>query len=133
MSDGSLIRVLVVDDEPTVCKSLVGFLEDYDFDVMSASSAEDALELSLEHTCAVAVVDIRLPGMDGDALIRQLHRRSPGTRFLIYTGSVNYYLSPELEGMGMQQAHVLRKPLSDMSILIEHIHKLLQNKEKDHG
>jgi two-component system response regulator (stage 0 sporulation protein F) len=133
MSDDPLVRVLVVDDEPSVCRSLVGFLEDHDFDVMSASSAENALELSLAHSYAVAVVDIRLPGMDGDALIRQLHRHAPDTRFLIYTGSVNYYLSPELEGLGMQQKHVLRKPLADMSVLTERIHQLLQNKEKDHG
>jgi len=133
MSGAALGRVLVVDDEPSVRKSLVGFLEDHDFDVMSASSAEEALELSLDHSYAVAVVDIRLPGMDGDALIRQMHRHSPDTRFLIYTGSVNYYISPELEGMGMQQEHVLRKPLADMSILIEHMHRLLQDKERDHG
>jgi two-component system response regulator (stage 0 sporulation protein F) len=133
MSEDSMARVLVVDDEPSVCGSLVSFLEDYDFDVMSASTAEDALKLNLEHDYAVAVVDIRLPGMDGDALIRQLHRHSPDTRFIIYTGSVNYHVSPELEDMGMQQEHVLRKPLADISSLVEHIRQLLQNKEKDHG
>ena len=42
MTERSSIRVLVVDDEPSIRKSLVAFLDDNDFDVSSAESAEYA-------------------------------------------------------------------------------------------
>ncbi len=129
MVDDLNISVLVVDDETSVCKSLTGFLEDYDFEVVSCPSAEQALEQWDEQVCDVAIVDMRLPGMDGDALIMKLHDRSPGTRFLIYTGSVDYCLSSALEDIGVRHNHVLHKPLPDLSIIVDRLHDLLSSEE----
>jgi CheY-like chemotaxis protein len=69
----SQTRVLVVDDEPSIRNSLVEFLQDFQFDVLSADSAEGALDLIARLPIDVAVVDIRLPRLDGDSLILQAH------------------------------------------------------------
>ncbi len=120
-------RVLVVDDERSVRRSLVEFLEDYDFDVLSAKSAEEALELLKNETCKVGVIDLRLPGMSGEALIQQAHKIAPDMRFIIHTGSVGYFLPDELKNIGMTADYVFLKPLPDLDIIVDAINKLMQN------
>lgn len=119
-----MIKVLVVDDEVSVCKSLVGFLEDSNFDVTSASSGEKALDLATKEHFDVAIVDLRLPGMSGEALILKAHDLVPELRFIIHTGSVGYRLSEELKRIGMLPDHVYLKPMDDLNELVEGIEKL---------
>ena len=93
----SQTRVLVVDDEPAIRNSLVEFLKDCQFDVSAAGSAEGALDLIARIPIDVALVDIRLPRLDGESLILQAHLLRPHMRFLIHTGSMAYKLSDELK------------------------------------
>ena len=127
MIDNSLVRVLVVEDEPSVRHSLAGFLEDYDFDVSMAETAEDALELMAEQPCHVAIVDIRLPGIDGDAMILKAHEMMPTVHFIIYTGSVEYRLSEDLKRIGTKPEHVFLKPQQDLTVLVDAIQDLLRS------
>jgi DNA-binding NtrC family response regulator len=131
MVDLSVLRVLVIDDEPTVRASLAAFLEDHDFEVTVAESAEQALSLLREAAQDVAVVDLRLPGMSGEALIQQAHLLQPALRFLIHTGSVSYRLSPALRQLGMQPSDVFQKPLNDLVQLVMGIHRLMQAEALD--
>ena len=122
----SPIRVLVVDDEPFVRDSLVEFLEDFDFEVSSAASAEEMLELLAKRQQDVAIVDLRLPGMNGDALIHQAHEVLPSLRFLIHTGSVDYRLSADLMDMGVKQEHVILKPQPNLNSIVDRINELVK-------
>lgn len=126
-----MIKVLVVDDEVSVCQSLVGFLEDSNFDVNSASSGEEALELAKKECFDVAIVDLRLPGISGDALILKAHQLIPDLRFIIHTGSVGYRLSEDLKQIGMLPDHVYMKPMDDLNELVEGIKKLVTWEEKE--
>jgi CheY-like chemotaxis protein len=73
----SNIKVLVVDDESVVCSNVAAFLEDEGFTVFSAASGEEALDLILKQKMDVAIIDIRLPGMDGNMLIVKAHEIQP--------------------------------------------------------
>ncbi|MCP4750214.1 MAG: response regulator [Proteobacteria bacterium] len=125
--DHSEIRVLVIDDEPFIRESLAGFLEDCDFEVTSAESGEEALELLKTSPVEIAIVDLRLPGMNGDALIQQVNKVSRNIRFLIHTGSVDYRISKELDKIGVRPEHVFYKPQPDLSLFVEKIEALLQD------
>ena len=131
MVDSNVLRVLVIDDEPTVRSSLAAFLEDHDFDVTVAESAEQALSLLRAATQDVAVVDLRLPGMSGETLIQQAHLLQPALRFLIHTGSVSYRLSPALQRLGMQPSDVFQKPLNDLAQLVTGINRLMETEALD--
>lgn len=64
-------RVLIVDDEPSICWALKECLTDEGLRVDVAGTAEQALELTSTTTPDVILLDVRLPGMDGlDALQR---------------------------------------------------------------
>ena len=121
----SQTRVLVVDDEPAIRNSLVEFLKDCQFDVSAADSAEGALDLIASMPFDVALVDIRLPKLDGDSLILQAHQLRPRMRFLIHTGSVEYQLSDELNSCGVTQEHVFTKPQMDLTVFKNAICKLM--------
>jgi CheY-like chemotaxis protein len=119
--DISNIKVLVVDDEGVVCSNVAAFLEDEGFTVFSAASGEEALDLLLKQKMDVAIIDMRLPGIDGDTLILKAHEIQPVLKFLIHTGSTNYSVSKSLEEIGVMNEHVFLKPLWDMSVLTKGI------------
>lgn len=120
----SRLHVLVVDDDLSVRQSLVRFLEDHEFIVLSADSAETALELARTVQFDFAIVDIRLPNMEGGELISFLHKSNRTTRFMIYTGSADYVISDELVKLGMRPEYLFYKPVSDMKTFVETIKRL---------
>ena len=112
------LRVLVVDDEPGVAATLRAYLEDEGMDVQSAGSAEEALALvRIGVAFDVCIMDLRLPGMDGDAAIRSLHRIHPRLKYLIHTGTAGYDLPDDLRTIGVGNGQIFRKPLPDMAPL----------------
>ena len=129
MMDHSQIKILLVDDEPAICRSLVGFLEDNDFPTDSALSAEEALEMLAVKTYDILIADLRLPGVSGEVLILKAHEINPKVRCLVNTGSVEYTLSEDLKQIGMKPEHVFLKPLIDMQTLITGIEKLSEGKD----
>lgn len=119
-------EILVVDDETPVRLSLAAYLEDEGFNVRTAESAEQALEISALRPAHLAVVDLRLPGMDGAALILELSKRHPGMKFLIHTGSTKFSLSEDLKAAGMDDSLVFFKPVLDMGDMASKILHILQ-------
>jgi len=124
MVDYSAISVLVIDDEPAICSSLTAFLEDFGFQASSAESAEEALDLMQSNDYNVCIVDLRLPGMNGEDLIAQARMRHPKQRHIIYTSSITYNLPPELTEIGMRPEHVFLKPIRVLSLLVKCILEL---------
>lgn len=119
------MKVLVVDDEPGIRESLSDFLDDYEFDVFAAESAEQALEIVASEDLDVAIVDLRLPGISGDTMILRSHDIRPGMKFLIHTGSVDYRLPEELKAIGMGSENLFLKPIPDLTVIIDAINKIL--------
>ncbi len=123
-------RILVVDDELSIRRSLAAYLEDCDFDVVLAGSGEEALDLLAEEAFHVAVIDLRLPGMSGDALILKSREMAPDMRFLIHTGSSCFHIPEELKHVGLQPGHIFLKPMADLARLVETIENLVNEVNK---
>lgn len=122
-------RILVIDDEISIRESLCAFLEDYDYLVDSAESAEEALEMLQHERFDLAIVDMRLPGESGDVFIIKAARLVENLRFLIHTGSVEFHLNDALKQQGITAEHVYLKPLNDLTVLVEGVRKLLDEKQ----
>ena len=69
---GPRFRVLVVDDEPSLVRAVVGYLERDGFAVSAASDGEQALEIARQENPDVVVLDLGLPGIDGIEVCRSL-------------------------------------------------------------
>ena len=74
-------RLLVVDDEPGLLQAVGVCLKTEGYDVMTARRGEDALIQIADTLPDLIISDIRMPGMDGYALARQL-RASPRTELI---------------------------------------------------
>jgi len=119
------LRVLVVDDEVRVAGTLQAYLEDEGMEVRSAGSAEEALALvEAGEDFDVCIMDMRLPGMDGDAAIRRLHQVRPHMRYIIHTGTAGYGVPDDLRALGIGNRQLFMKPLPDMAPLVQTIRSL---------
>ena len=120
-------KILVVDDEEMIRVNLEAFLEDEGFEVVSVPDGEQAVAAFKKmHDLDLAIVDIRLPGIDGNAVVMEGARLSPNTKYILHTGSSEYVLPQELLDLGITDNQVLFKPLIEMNTLTHLIDELIQ-------
>lgn len=122
--------VLVVDDEEMVRENLGAYLDDEGFTVLLAESGEQGLALLGQRHCDVAVVDMRLPGINGNKFIQEANAQNPGLRFLIHTGSLNYSPPAEFSRLGLSSGSVFIKPVPDMAVIAEAIRQAVAGAER---
>ena len=80
-------RVLVVDDEPLVVKSLQALLTlEGDYEVLGFTSCRVALEALRTRPCDVAISDFLMPEMDGVAFLKEVRRLYVEVPLIILTG-----------------------------------------------
>lgn len=101
-------RILVVDDEATVCKSIRQALLRDDYEIDTALSGESALELEAAKPYDVMIVDLMMPGLSGLDLLRMLKARNPRARVIIVTGYPT--MKNTLQAMQLGAMDFLPKP-----------------------
>ncbi len=79
-------RVLIVDDEQDMRDELKELLQDYDFEVETANNGEEGLKKLLTNEFSVALVDLRMPKMDGLTMIQKADEQDIDTFVIILTG-----------------------------------------------
>lgn len=86
MTDTEKRKILVVDDEDTVCRSIRKALarEDYEIDV--ALSGEEGLKMEQQKRYDVIIVDLMMPGLNGMDLLKSLKAMSPAVQVVMITG-----------------------------------------------
>ena len=93
-------KILVVDDERLIRWSLTKALEGDDWEVVSAGSGEEALEKTKETDFNVLVTDLRLPGMDGVDLLKEVRLKNPECRVIVISGYGTPRLAAEAKELG---------------------------------
>jgi len=82
------MKVLFVDDEPNILQGIERMLIHLSdsWDIMTAESGKEALEELAEENYDVIVTNMRMPGMDGAALLREVHDRHPDVIRIVLSG-----------------------------------------------
>ncbi|MEZ6105599.1 MAG: response regulator [Pirellulaceae bacterium] len=101
-------RVLVVDDEPDFVANLVDILEDAGFDIDSTTKPREAVELASEHRYDAAILDWRMPGLDGVRLHGLLRERQQDLATILLTAYADAETHREAEEAGFWS--ILEKP-----------------------
>ena len=121
-------KVLLVDDEVSFASSMQKLLSRRGFDVKAAFDGLTALRLIAEEQFDVVVLDIKMPGMDGIQVLREIIRFSADIRVILLTG---HYFSNEEEATLKQGAYAyLLKPYPIMD-LVNLIKAAASDKETD--
>lgn len=112
-----MAQVLVIDDEPNMRWVLQEALGNAGYHTHSAGSGEEALALLAETPVDLAILDLKMKGMDGLATLRQIHARWPAVVVLILTafGTV----ATAVEALQSGAADYLRKPFDIEEVLFK--------------
>jgi DNA-binding NtrC family response regulator len=122
-------RILVVDDELFVRELLLEFLSSQGYEVWLADSGEKAVRLIESEPAEVALLDLKMPGIDGIETLRQIRRIAPDTVAIVMTGYPTIESSIEALRCGAYDYVVKPFKLNDLKSSIEKA--LREHKLKD--
>lgn len=106
--------ILVVDDEGAIRYSVTKTLERVGYQVMTASSGEEALDIMAQHDFDVVVTDIRMPGISGVDLLARIKEQSPDAIVILMTGYAS--LGTAVESLRLGAHDYLIKPSTSEDI-----------------
>jgi DNA-binding response OmpR family regulator len=117
--------ILLVEDDELVRELLRAFLQSAGYEVIDASSAEEALRAVTDVAARVRLVvtDMALPGLDGAELVRRLASMSPGVKALYMSGNPAEHARGASTGLGGAS---LSKPFS-RELLMTTVRTLLES------
>jgi len=105
------IELLLVDDEEGIRTVLGIALTDMGYRVHSAANGQQALALFDELAPAIVLTDIKMPGMDGLELLREMKQRNPDTEVIMITGHGDMDLA--IQSLKHQATDYITKPIDD--------------------
>jgi len=125
------INLLLVDDEEQFLETTKKRLEARGFNVIDVNRGEKAIEAARENPIDIALVDLKMPGMDGDETLKTLKKEHEWMEVIILTGHGSVESAAELTRSGayeyLQKPYELDKLLE---VLAAAYKKKIMNKQK---
>lgn len=120
--------VLVIDDELTVCRSCEKLLNEDGYDVSIALNGYEGLERARKGDFDLAIVDLKMPDVDGMEVVETIRKERPGVAVIIMTGYGT--VASAVKAMKLGAADFISKPFTpdEMSAAVR---KALQQKEHE--
>lgn len=107
--------MLLVDDDVLFTEVLAKAMRKRGFHVLVAHSVQEAITLTEHETPEYAVIDLKMPGESGLALVRHLHQIDNQTRIVVLTGYAS--IATAVEAVKLGATHYLAKPADAEQIL----------------
>ncbi len=125
------MKVLIVDDDLSIRKTICLRLKQWGYEPFEASNGEAALQLLKEVECSVVICDIRMPGMSGDEVVKRVTQAHPDTKIVVVSGYANVEIAVDVMKSGAMD--LLLKPLNydQLRMILEKIDEHLRLKEEN--
>ena len=117
-------KLLVTDDDAIVRESVTAYLEDSGFEVVQADGGRRALELFEAEAPDLVLLDLRMPDMDGLAVLEELTNHSPDTPVIIVSGAG--LITDAIEALRLGAWDFITKPIGEMAILEHAVRRALE-------
>jgi two-component system nitrogen regulation response regulator NtrX len=111
------LKILIVDDEPNICSTLQGLLEDLGHRAHSCSSGESALDLLSQEYFDLMFLDVRLPGIDGLATLEHIASRKLEVAVIMISAHSDVEIAIRATKLGA--FNFLEKPLRAEKVTLE--------------
>lgn len=116
-------RILVVDDEPDIRDSVADILNEFGYDADTAGDGAEALSKIQDKSYDVALLDFKMPGMNGLTLYREMRRICPETSAILVSAYTGDGVAEEAISSGVRR--VISKPV-DMGDVIAQVDEELE-------
>ena len=124
----AIAKVLLVDDETPFVEAMSRRLKKRDIDILATFSGAEALDmLENDGSVEVAILDVKMPGMDGIETLGEIRKRFPLVEVIMLTGHAT--VETGIEGMKLGAFDYLMKPC-DMDILMNKLKEAVAKKRK---
>lgn len=120
------MRILLIDDEVEFLTPLTKRLKRRGIDVSVAGSGEQALEWLAGHDMDVAVLDMKMPGMDGIETLQEIKRLHPDVEVIMLTGHAS--VEAAIKGMELGAFDYMMKPV-ELDELVFKLEDAMQRKK----
>ncbi len=117
-------RLLTIEDEGAVRRSIVAYFEDGGFEVDQAENGEDGLARFRSNPPDVVLTDLRMAGPHGLDVVAAIAKESPDTPVIVVSGAG--VLGDAIRALRLGAWDYVTKPISDMAILEHVVHKALE-------
>jgi two-component system KDP operon response regulator KdpE len=114
--------ILVADDEPALRATLAAILQKAGYSVTAVGDAHTALQTLQAGPFDLVFLDLKMPGMDGLALLAEMRRSQPDMAVLILTGHAT--LKSSIEAVRLGARDYLLKPI-DPPLILARVHDIL--------
>ncbi len=111
-------QVLLVDDEKAFLEAMAERMAARDIMVSTASTAEEAIEITEHNRYDTIIIDFQMPGMDGLEAVKIIKARQPEVNIILLTGYAT--VEKEQEAMQAGASDLLEKP-PDINVLLKRI------------
>ena len=108
--------VLIVDDEPSILKTLGGLLSDEGFEVITAPNGYEALKIIDTESPDLVLLDIWMPGIDGIETLKEIRKENPYIQVIIITGHGTIETAVKATKLGAFD--LIEKPLSIDKVIL---------------
>ena len=117
------LQILILDDEPIVCKRLKPAFLKAGYDVETFTDSAHAMDRTLEKTFDIVITDLKMEGMSGMEFLTDVKQRSPKTEVIVITGFATVEASRESLRQGV--FNFVAKPfkLTDILDMVEQLKK----------
>ncbi|KPK29967.1 MAG: response regulator receiver protein [Nitrospira bacterium SG8_3] len=109
-------KILLVDDEEGIRKVLGISLSDSGYQVFTAKSGEEALQIFKEQAPPIVMTDIKMPGMDGIELLQKMKKENPDAEVIMITGHGDMELA--IQSLKHEATDFITKPIHDDALEI---------------
>jgi DNA-binding response OmpR family regulator len=123
LTRGTMAKVLIIDDEPSVRALLDMKLRDQGYDVLFAHSGWKGLQLYRQERPDVVVLDLRMPELDGVTVLKEIRRVDLKQPVIIFTGDSTPETEREVRALGVSEFIVKD---SSMKLLVDTLKSLLK-------
>jgi putative two-component system response regulator len=119
-------RILIVDDESTICSLMDRRLTREGYSCVTANNGKEALDLFLRNPFSLVLSDIRMPEMDGIELLKTIRTLSPKMMMVMVTGYPEINMAVEALRLGAYD--FILKP-ADLELVVHSVKKALEKKK----
>jgi len=121
------MKIMLVDDEVRYLETTGKLLSKKGYDVQTAASGPEALEKLTKQNVHVVILDVKMPGMDGIATLKEIKKQFPSVEVIMLTGHAT--VESAIDGLKAGASDYLMKP-SEIDDLVAKAEEVFEKHQK---